>query len=80
MKIDWKRKLSSRKFWALLASLVVAVLTGVLSDVDIAKIVSVISAIASCSIYMLAESTVDAANVASSAANVTETTTEAKIE
>lgn len=60
MKIDWKRKLSSRKFWALLASLVVAILTGVLSEGDIAKIVSVISAIASCCIYMLAESTVDA--------------------
>ena len=61
MKIDWKRKFASRKFWALLASLVIAILTGVLSDGDIAKIVSVISAIASCSIYMLAESSVDAA-------------------
>lgn len=80
MKIDWKRKLSSRKFWALLASLIIAILTGVLSDGDIAKIVSVISAIASCSIYMLAESTVDAANVASSTANVTETTKEVKTE
>ena len=27
MKIDWKKKLSSRKFWAMLAALVLSILT-----------------------------------------------------
>ena len=72
MKIDWKRKLSSRKFWALLAALAVSILTGILPGGDITRIVSIISAVGACAIYMLAESTVDAANI-----SATGSTTEA---
>lgn len=62
MKIDWKRKLSSRKFWALLAALAVSIFSGILPGGDVTRIVSIISAVGACAIYMLAESSVDAAN------------------
>ena len=60
MKIDWRRKLSSRKFWALLAGL--ATTTGVLLKVPentTAQVVAVIGAFGSVVGYMLAEAYVD---------------------
>lgn len=60
MKIDWKRKLASRKFWALLAGLVTSglVLMNV-PDNEIAEVVAVIGAFGSVVGYMLAEAYVD---------------------
>ena len=60
MKIDWKRKLSSRKFWALLAGLTTSglVLFNV-SDNTIAQVAAVIGAFGSVAVYMLAEAYVD---------------------
>ena len=60
MKINWARKLSSRKFWALAAGLATSVL--VLAKVPentIAQVAAVIGAFGSVIGYMLAEAYVD---------------------
>ena len=45
MKIDWKKKLTSRKFWAAVVGFVTAVLAVVgLGDNEIAQIVAIITA------------------------------------
>lgn len=65
--IDWKRKLSSRKFWALLAGLATA--TGVILKVPentTAQVVAVIGAFGSVVGYMLAEAYVDGQAVTTS--------------
>lgn len=61
MKIDWKRKLTSRKFWALLAGLAVSILTGVISETDVVRVTSIITAVGSCVAYMGAEAYTDSA-------------------
>lgn len=61
-KIDWKRKLSSRKFWAAAISWLTAVLTSFgVSDNAIAQVSLIVSGIAAWAIYMLAESIADKA-------------------
>jgi hypothetical protein len=59
MKIDWKRKLSSRKFWALIAALAVAILQGIVSDDIVTKVTSIITTAGACVAYMFAEASVD---------------------
>lgn len=58
--IDWKRKLGSRKFWALLAGLAtsILVLAGA-GDDTIAKVAAVIGAAGSVAAYIFAEAYVD---------------------
>jgi hypothetical protein len=66
MKINWGRKLSSRKFWALAAGLATSVL--VLTKVDentAAQVMAVIGAFGSVVTYMLAEAYVDGQATAS---------------
>lgn len=58
-KIDWKRKLSSRKFWALIAALATAILAGVVSDATTTQVVGIITAVGACIAYIFAESSVD---------------------
>lgn len=60
MKIDWKRKLSSRKFWAALAALVgaIAVVCGAGESV-ITEVTAIISAAGVLAAYILGESIVD---------------------
>ena len=60
MKIDWKRKLSSRKFWAALAAFVgaVAVFCGAGESV-ITEVTAIISAAGVLAAYILGESIVD---------------------
>lgn len=62
MSIDWKRKLSSRKFWAALAGFVgaVAVVCGAGESV-IAEITAIISAAGVLIAYILGESMIDQA-------------------
>lgn len=60
MKINWARKLSSRKFWGLIMALIVAI--GVLIGIpesEVAKILAVVGAFSSIIIYILAEAYVD---------------------
>lgn len=62
MKIDWKQKLTSRKFWAAIAGFATALL--VLFNVDqmtIERIVALISAEGVLIAYIFAESNVDTA-------------------
>ena len=60
MKIDWKQKLSSRKFWALVAALVLSVLVFFnASDNTATQVSSIITAFGSICVYTLAETSVD---------------------
>lgn len=60
MKIDWKRKLASRKFWALLAGMATSALVLInVPDNKIAEVAAVIGAFGSVACYMLAEAYVD---------------------
>ena len=61
--INWKQKLTSRKFWALIAALVTAILSGLATENQIAHVISVISGIGACVAYMFAEAMVDAARL-----------------
>ena len=63
MKIDWKSKLSSRKFWALVASFVGSLLVAFnVSEGSISQVTAIITAFGSVAVYILAESSVDKAN------------------
>ncbi|KYC67159.1 hypothetical protein [Heyndrickxia coagulans] len=64
MKIDWKAKLASRKFWALLGGLVGSLLVAFnVSKGSVAQVTSIITAFGSVAVYILAESSVDKAAV-----------------
>ena len=61
MKIDWKQKLSSRKFWAAVTSLVVAVFA--IFGVDklmTEQVIALVAAIGALTAYILSEGYVDA--------------------
>lgn len=59
-KTDILRKLSSRKFWALLAGFIGSMLVVFnVGDNDIAQVTAVITAFGSVAVYMLAEASVD---------------------
>lgn len=60
MKINWKEKLSSRKFWALVAALVLSVLVFFnASDNTATQVGSIITAFGSVCVYTLAEASID---------------------
>ena len=64
MKIDWKRKLSSRKFWALIAGFISSLLIVFnISENEIAQIVAIISAFGTIAAYIFAEAGVDIASI-----------------
>ncbi len=57
---DWKRKLSSRKFWALLAALITSLLTAFGANNDtVIQVTGVIGAFGAVVAYILAEAYVD---------------------
>ena len=61
-KDDMLRKISSRKFWALIAALVTAFLVLMrMPEETITQVVAVIGAFASIAVYILAEASVDKA-------------------
>lgn len=62
-KIDWKRKLSSRKFWVAVVGFVTALLVGFgVAESDIAQITSIITAGGTLIAYILCEGWVDASH------------------
>lgn len=63
MGIDWKRKLSSRKFWAALSALVgaIAVVCGAGESI-ITEVSAIISAAGVLIAYILGESIIDASS------------------
>ena len=59
-QINWKEKLSSRKFWALIAALVLSVLVFFnVGENQIAQITSIITAFGSIAVYIFAEASID---------------------
>lgn len=64
MNIDWKRKLTSRKFWIALVGFITALLVAFnVDNGSIEQITSIIMSFASLIAYILAEGWVDANNV-----------------
>ncbi len=61
MNINWKQKLTSRKFWAAVIGFITAILTvfGV-SDMTLEQVVSLVSATSVLIAYIVAEGLVDA--------------------
>ncbi len=60
-KVDWKRKLSSRKFWVAVVGFVTAVAAAFgLNEANVGQITSIIMAGATLIAYILGESWVDA--------------------
>lgn len=63
MKIDWKKKLTSRKFWAAVVGFVVPLLLAFgVSENDAAQVSGIIMAGASLIAYIIGEGLVDAKN------------------
>jgi hypothetical protein len=58
-KQEFIRKISSRKFWALISALVSASMTGYASQSEIAQLIAVVGAIGACICYMFAEASID---------------------
>ncbi len=62
MRINWKQKLTSRKFWCAVIGFVTAVLTAFkVNDMTIEQVTTVISATAVLIAYIIGEGMVDAA-------------------
>jgi len=58
--IDWKAKLGSRKFWALLAGVATSALVLFGTDADtITKVAALIGAVGSVAAYIFAEASID---------------------
>lgn len=70
-KIDWKRKLSSRKLWAAIAGIVtgLAMVFG-LDQGTISNVAGAVVSVASVVAYIMAEGKVDAAGVKNAVENV----------
>ena len=66
VKINWKQKLTSRKFWAAVTGFVTAILVAFkVDELTIEQVVSVISASAILIAYIIGEGMVDAARAGS---------------
>lgn len=63
MKIDWKRKLTSRKFWAAVVGFVTALMIGFgYAESAAAEVTSIIMAGATLIAYIIGEGIVDASS------------------
>lgn len=61
--MDWKKKLTSRKFWAAVVGFVTSVLVALnVSDLAVEQVVSVIGGVSVLVAYILAEGFTDAAD------------------
>lgn len=64
MKINWKQKLTSRKFWAAITGFVTAILVAFkVPDLTIEQVVAIISASATLVAYIIGEGMVDASRI-----------------
>lgn len=64
MKINWKQKLTSRKFWAAVIGFITTLLIAFgLPDMTVEQVVAVVSASATLIAYIIGEGMVDAARV-----------------
>ena len=71
-KINWKQKLTSRKFWAAVVGFVTALLIGFgFTDSDVTQVTSIIMAGATLIAYIIGEGLVDASRNTSETTNST---------
>lgn len=64
MKINWKQKLTSRKFWAAIIGFVTAIMVAFnVSDLTIEQVIGLITAASTLIAYIIGEGMVDAARV-----------------
>ncbi|MGN1121129.1 MAG: hypothetical protein ACI4RV_02100 [Eubacteriales bacterium] len=64
MQINWKQKLTSRKFWAAVVTFVTAMLAAFgVSDITVGQVTAVITAAAAMIAYIIGEGFVDAARL-----------------
>jgi uncharacterized membrane protein len=64
MKINWKQKLTSRKFWAAVIGFVTAMLVAFgVNDLTIEQVVALITAASTLIAYIIGEGMVDAARI-----------------
>lgn len=64
MKINWKQKLTSRKFWAAATGFVTAIMVALnVNELTIEQTISVISAASILIAYIIGEGLVDAARI-----------------
>lgn len=67
-KIDWKSKLTSRKFWAALIGFITAIMVAFnVSDLTIEQVTAVVTAGATLIAYIIGEGLVDAARISKKA-------------
>ena len=65
MKVDWKQKLTSRKFWMAFIGFITALLVAIgIDDLTIEQVVALITAASTLIAYIVGEGLVDAARVA----------------
>lgn len=70
-QINWKEKLSSRKFWALITALVLSILVFFnVGENQIAQITSIITAFGSIAVYIFAEASIDKARANAQEENI----------
>ena len=64
MKINWKQKLTSRKFWAAVIAFVTSILVAFgVPDLTIEQVIAVISAGSAMVAYIIGEGLVDASRI-----------------
>ena len=64
MNINWKQKLTSRKFWAAVIGFVTAMMVAFgVSDLTIEQVVAIITAASTLIAYIIGEGMVDAARI-----------------
>ena len=64
MKIDWKQKLVSRKFWAAIIGFITTLLVAFgVPDLQIEQVAAVITAVATLIAYIIGEGLIDKARV-----------------
>lgn len=62
--MNWKQKLTSRKFWLAVVALVTAILTSLnMSETDVTNITTVIMAFGTVIAYIIGEGLIDAAAI-----------------
>ena len=67
MKINWKQKLTSRKFWAAVIGFATAIMVAFgVNDLTIEQVIALITATSTLIAYIIGEGMVDAARINSS--------------
>nr|DAJ93106.1 MAG TPA: holin [Caudoviricetes sp.] len=63
VKIDWKRKLTSRKFWVAVGGFITAILVALhIDQMTIEQVTAIVSAMATLIAYIIGEGLTDAAH------------------